>query len=82
MDALGGLSGRYISPVFIFSMTYLLTRSSAYHSSDDNGIPGRNFEKGLELFPDEICYVQSYLGFLISINHINSAYIILLGSVL
>ena len=47
-----------------------------YHSSDDKGVPGRIFEKGLELFGDEIDYVQHYLGFLISINDINSAYII------
>ena len=46
-----------------------------YHSSDDKGIPGRIFEKGLELFGDEIDYVQRYLGFLISINDINSAWI-------
>lgn len=43
-----------------------------YHSSDDKGIPGRIFEKGLELFGDEIDFVQRYLGFLISINDINS----------
>jgi cleavage stimulation factor subunit 3 len=49
-----------------------------YHSSDDKGIPGRIFEKGLELFGDEIDYVQRYLGFLISINDINSAFLILL----
>lgn len=43
-----------------------------YHSSDDKAIPGRIFEKGLELFGDEIDFVQRYLGFLISINDINS----------
>src|SRR6266545_2628613 len=45
-----------------------------YHSSDDKAVAGRVFEKGLEIFGDEIDYVQRYLGFLISINDTNSQY--------
>ncbi|KAG6887539.1 hypothetical protein C0995_014547 [Termitomyces sp. Mi166 len=40
-----------------------------YHCSEDGmGVGSRIFEKGLELFADEIEYVLRYLGFLISIN--------------
>jgi len=79
MDALGGVrSGRYVLFCFPLTLAYhgLNLALMEYHSSDDKGIPGRIFEKGLELFGDEIDYVQRYLGFLISINDINSAFII------
>ena len=43
-----------------------------YHASDDKAVVCRIFEKGVEIFGDEIDYVQRYLGFLISINDSNS----------
>jgi len=43
-----------------------------YHSSDDKAVAGGLFKKSLEIFGDEIDYVQRYLGFLISINDTNS----------
>ncbi|KAG6884913.1 hypothetical protein C0993_007280 [Termitomyces sp. T159_Od127] len=40
-----------------------------YHCSEGGaGVGSRIFEKGLELFADEVEYVLRYLGFLISIN--------------
>ncbi|KAH0586846.1 mRNA 3'-end-processing protein RNA14 [Termitomyces sp. J132] len=40
-----------------------------YHCSQDGaGVGSRIFEKGLELFADEVEFVLRYLGFLISIN--------------
>ncbi|RDB20367.1 mRNA 3'-end-processing protein RNA14 [Hypsizygus marmoreus] len=44
-----------------------------YHCSDDKSVASRIFEKGLDLFGDEIEYVLRYLGFLISINDENNA---------
>ncbi|KAF8075815.1 hypothetical protein FPV67DRAFT_1469355 [Lyophyllum atratum] len=44
-----------------------------YHCSDDKAVASRIFEKGLDLFGDEIEYVLRYLGFLISINDENNA---------
>ena len=44
-----------------------------YHGSDDKEVAGRVFEKGLEMYGDEIDFVQRYLGFLISINDQKSA---------
>lgn len=43
-----------------------------YHCSDDKTVASRIFEKGLDLFGDEIDFVLRYLGFLISINDANS----------
>src|SRR6266550_3746874 len=43
-----------------------------YHCSDDKTVASRIFEKGLDLFGDEIEFVLRYLGFLISINDANS----------
>jgi cleavage stimulation factor subunit 3 len=73
--------GRFTS-TSLFSLAHcqLNLALMEYHSSDDKGIPGRIFEKGLELFPDEIDYVQRYLGFLISIKDINSNHILLCQS--
>jgi cleavage stimulation factor subunit 3 len=45
-----------------------------YHCSDDKNVASRIFEKGLDQFVDEIEFVLRYLGFLISINDANSAY--------
>ncbi|KAF9567671.1 Suf-domain-containing protein [Agrocybe pediades] len=44
-----------------------------YHCSNDKGVASRIFEKGLELFGEEIEFVLRYLGFLISINDKNNA---------
>ncbi|KAG5641047.1 hypothetical protein DXG03_006292 [Asterophora parasitica] len=44
-----------------------------YHCSDDKSVASRIFEKGLDLFGDEIEYVLRYLGFLISVNDENNA---------
>ncbi|KAF8632394.1 hypothetical protein AX17_004835 [Amanita inopinata Kibby_2008] len=44
-----------------------------YHCSDDKTVASRIFEKGLDLFGDEIEFVLRYLGFLISINDANNA---------
>ncbi|KAF8720570.1 hypothetical protein AX14_010937 [Amanita brunnescens Koide BX004] len=44
-----------------------------YHCSDDKTVASRIFEKGLDLFGDEIDFVLRYLGFLISINDANNA---------
>lgn len=43
-----------------------------YHCSEEKSVASRIFEKGLDLFGDEIDYVLRYLGFLISINDENS----------
>lgn len=48
-----------------------------YHCSDDKSVASRIFEKGLDLFGDEVEFVLRYLGFLISVNDENSAYQIL-----
>ena len=76
MDTLGGLRSRWSVGVLVFCSSLtdrrLIPALMEYHSSDDKAIPGRIFEKGLELFGDEIDFVQRYLGFLISINDINS----------
>jgi cleavage stimulation factor subunit 3 len=48
-----------------------------YHCSKDVGVAGRIFEKGEELFGDEIEFVTRHLGFLISINDQNSVLILL-----
>jgi hypothetical protein len=45
-----------------------------YHCSEDKSVASRIFEKGLDLFGDEIDYVLRYLGFLISINDENSQF--------
>ncbi|KAF8631737.1 hypothetical protein AX15_002220 [Amanita polypyramis BW_CC] len=44
-----------------------------YHCSDDKMVASRIFEKGLDLFGEEIEFVLRYLGFLISINDANNA---------
>ncbi|KAF9474614.1 Suf-domain-containing protein [Pholiota conissans] len=44
-----------------------------YHCSDDKAVASRIFEKGLDVYGDEIEYVLRYLGFLISINDNNNA---------
>lgn len=46
-----------------------------YHCSDDKGVASRIFEKGMDTYGDEIEFVLRYLGFLISINDKNSAYL-------
>lgn len=43
-----------------------------YHCYNEKPVVMRIFEKGLELFGDEIEFVLRYLGFLISINDENS----------
>lgn len=43
-----------------------------YHCSDGKVVASRIFERGLDVFGDEIEYVVRYLGFLISINDENS----------
>jgi hypothetical protein len=48
-----------------------------YHCSDDKAVASRIFEKGLDTYGGEIEYVLRYLGFLISINDENSAYLFL-----
>ena len=46
-----------------------------YHCGNkDVQVASRIFEKGMELFSDEVEYVLRYLGFLISINDENSQY--------
>ena len=45
-----------------------------YHRSEETSVASRIFEKGLDLFGDEIDYVLRYLGFLISINDENSQF--------
>ncbi|KAJ3507883.1 hypothetical protein NLJ89_g6057 [Agrocybe chaxingu] len=44
-----------------------------YHCSDDKSVASRIFEKGLDVYGDEIEFVLRYLGFLISINDENNA---------
>jgi cleavage stimulation factor subunit 3 len=39
-----------------------------YHCTKNATVATKIFEKGLEIFPDEIDFVLRYLGFLISIN--------------
>ena len=39
-----------------------------YHCTKDATVATKIFQKGLEIFPDEIDFVLRYLGFLISIN--------------
>jgi len=43
-----------------------------YHCSNEKNVASRIFEKGLELFSNEVDFVLRYLGFLISINDENS----------
>jgi len=43
-----------------------------YHCTKDMGIASRIFEKGLEIFSDEVDFVSHYLGFLLSVNDENS----------
>jgi cleavage stimulation factor subunit 3 len=43
-----------------------------YHCTKKMDVAGRIFEKGLELFGDEVEFVLRYLGFLISVNDENS----------
>jgi len=45
-----------------------------YHRSEEKSVASRIFEKGLDIFGDEIDYVLRYLGFLISINDENSRF--------
>ncbi|KAL0948925.1 hypothetical protein HGRIS_009033 [Hohenbuehelia grisea] len=44
-----------------------------YHSFDDKGIAGRIFERGMEMFPDELPFVLQYLTFLLNTNDENNA---------
>ncbi|KAF8905733.1 hypothetical protein CPB84DRAFT_1844737 [Gymnopilus junonius] len=53
--------------------TYEASALMEYHCSDDKGIASRIFEKGMDVFGDEIEFVVRYLGFLISINDKNNA---------
>lgn len=48
-----------------------------YHVCNSKPVAVRIFEKGLELFADEVEFVLRYLGFLISLNDDQSAHIIL-----
>lgn len=48
-----------------------------YHCYNEKPVVMRIFEKGLELFGDEIQFVLRYLGFLISINDENSKWCVL-----
>jgi len=43
-----------------------------YHCSNEKNVASRIFEKGLEIFSNEVDFVLRYLGFLISINDENS----------
>lgn len=43
-----------------------------YHCNKAMDVASRIFEKGLELFTDEVEFVLRYLGFLISVNDENS----------
>ena len=45
-----------------------------YHVTKATGVASRIFEKGLEIFGDEVDYVLRYLGFLISVNDNNSSF--------
>ena len=57
------------------SLTLLLPRVIAlleYHCTKAVDVASRIFEKGLELFGEEIEFVLRYLGFLISVNDENS----------
>ncbi|KAL9712323.1 mRNA 3'-end-processing protein rna14 [Leucoagaricus gongylophorus] len=44
-----------------------------YHCSNEKNVASRIFEKGLEIFSNEVDFVLRYLGFLISINDENNA---------
>ncbi|KAI0059336.1 Suf-domain-containing protein [Artomyces pyxidatus] len=44
-----------------------------YHLTKDAGIATRIFEKGLEVFADEVDLISHYLGFLLSVNDENNA---------
>ena len=67
------LSLRVVSGFFLtvfFSVLALME----YHRSDGKVVASRIFERGLDVFGDEIEYVVRYLGFLISINDENSTF--------
>jgi hypothetical protein len=48
------------------------TALTEYHVTKATDVASRIFEKGLELFGDEVEFVLRYLGFLISLNDDNS----------
>ena len=74
MDALGGVrSRRFVLWACSAALAYKSTIAlMEYHCSDDKSVASRIFEKGLDIFGEEIEFVLRYLGFLISINDENS----------
>ncbi|TFY78801.1 hypothetical protein EWM64_g5207 [Hericium alpestre] len=44
-----------------------------YHCTKDTGVASRIFEKGMEIFGDDVDFVAHYLGFLLSVNDENNA---------
>jgi len=65
--------------LFFALISFLITFGLAlmeYHCSDDKTVASRIFERGLDVFGDEIEYVVRYLGFLISINDKNSMFLL------
>lgn len=73
MDTLGGIRGvRWVFHLHsLNNQEANYVTSSAlmeYHVCNSKAVAVRIFEKGLEVFADEVEFVLRYLGFLISLN--------------
>ena len=77
----GGRHGRCMKPLVCQTpqgtavANSFLSALMEYHCNKDGastGVASRIFEKGLEIYGDEIEFVLRYLGFLISVNDENS----------